>query len=179
MTIYTIGHSNHEWRDFLALLHRYGIEMLVDVRSAPYSRYSPQFNRESLAPSLEAKSIGYAFAGEYLGGRPRDPDCYRNGVVPVGHADYLKLVDYPAVATKSWYQRSVDRLLELSDEQRAVIMCSEEDPNQCHRHHLIAQTLIERGIEVRHIRKSGEFEEALPLEPEVTQTQMPFFGGNE
>ena len=81
MTIYTIGHSNHEWRDFLVLLHQYGIEMLVDVRSAPYSRYSPQFNRELLAPSLEAEGIGYAFAGEYLGGRPKDPDCYREGVV--------------------------------------------------------------------------------------------------
>jgi uncharacterized protein (DUF488 family) len=60
ITIYTIGHSNHSGEAFLALLHQHEITCLVDVRSQPYSRYNPHFNREALALSLKAAQIGYA-----------------------------------------------------------------------------------------------------------------------
>ena len=177
MTIYTIGHSNHEERVFIGLLVEQGIELLVDVRSAPYSRYSPHFNRESIVHSLSDAGIHYAFAGNHLGGRPKDPSCYRNGVIPPPQSDYLKLVDYPAVATKPWYQQAIAELVHLADEQRVTLMCSEEDPQQCHRHHLIGQTLLERGIEVVHIRKNSHSELAEPLvaedEPGLVQASLP------
>jgi uncharacterized protein (DUF488 family) len=172
MTIYTIGHSNHDQGFLIALLKQHGIEMVIDVRSAPYSRYSPQFNRESLERQLNLDGITYAYAGEYLGGRPTDPSCYRYGVVPPSHSDFLKLVDYAAVATKAWYLRAIERLLELASDQRIAIMCSEEDPAECHRHHLVAQTLLQRGLEVWHIRKSGTLEEAQPSESVPTQIAL-------
>ena len=56
-TIYTVGHSNHEIEDFLALLDRHGIQLLIDVRSSPYSRYVPQANRQALARTLEAHQL--------------------------------------------------------------------------------------------------------------------------
>jgi uncharacterized protein (DUF488 family) len=65
-TIYTVGHSNHEIDDFLALLHRHGVELLIDVRSTPYSRYVPQANRESLARDLETNGIAYRWMGDLL-----------------------------------------------------------------------------------------------------------------
>lgn len=177
MRIYTIGHSNHDEQTFVALLVQHGIETLVDVRSAPYSRYSPHFNRESISHPLGAAGIGYAFAGNHLGGRPRDSTCYRNGVVPPPHSDYLKLVDYPAVAAKPWYLQAIEQLVQLADEQRVAIMCSEEDPLQCHRHHLIAQSLLERGIEVAHIRRTGELQPAEQVaqddRPSLTQASLP------
>jgi uncharacterized protein (DUF488 family) len=176
MSVYTIGHSNHEERVFLGLLVEHGIELLVDVRSAPYSRYSPHFNRESIGHALSSAGINYAFAGNHLGGRPKDPSCYRNGVIPPPQADYLKLVDYPTVATKPWYLQAIEQLIQLADEQRVAVMCSEEDPQQCHRHHLIAQTLLERGIEVVHIRKSGHSELAESLAedaPGMVQASLP------
>lgn len=156
--IYTIGHSNGRVADFIALLRQQDIAVIVDVRSMPYSQYTPQFNTENLRAELDRAGVAYRIAGEYLGGRPKDPTCYKHGEVPDGHADYLKLVDYAAVAERDWYRTGIDRLIALAHEQRVAVMCSEEDPAQCHRHHLIAQTLIRDGIEVRHLRRDGSVE---------------------
>jgi uncharacterized protein (DUF488 family) len=158
--VYTIGHSNLPVAVFIARLQQHAVEAIVDVRSAPYSQFNPQFNREDLARALDASGIAYAFAGDFLGGRPKDPACYKNGVVPEGKADYLKLVDYKAVARQPYFQKGLARLLEIAGESRTAIMCSEEDPNLCHRHHLVAQSLLGQGVGVLHIRGNGEVEEA-------------------
>lgn len=158
--IYTIGHSNGRVGDFVDLLRRHDVNLIVDVRSVPYSQYTPQFNGENLRAELERAGIAYRFAGEYLGGRPRDPTCYKNGEVPDGHADYLQLVDYAAVAERDWYRKGIDRLRALAADHRVAVMCSEENPVQCHRHHLIAQSLLQHGVEVRHIRRDGSVEAA-------------------
>jgi uncharacterized protein (DUF488 family) len=163
IVIHTIGHSNQAMEVFLRLLSKNDIQVLVDVRSAPYSKFSPHFSKDNLKLELTAHGIGYRFAGEYLGGRPEDPDLYRNGVVPQGHADYLSLVDYPAVAKTTRYREGIDKLLLLAETQRVAVMCSEADPEQCHRHHLIAQTLLESEVDVRHIRRDGSVVPAQPL----------------
>ena len=169
--LYTVGHSTLEIDDFLALLKENYIQVLVDVRSQPYSRFNPQYNRESFKHAMAYANIEYIFAGEYLGGRPTDPTCYKDGVVPDGKADYLKLVDYAEVMKRDWYQRSIQRLLEIASERQTVIMCSEEDPMSCHRHRLITQTLLNQGIPVWHIRSDGRVEEAKPL-PQKTESQQ-------
>ncbi|MGH2531012.1 MAG: DUF488 family protein [Thermomicrobiales bacterium] len=158
--IYSIGHSNLAIEAFIERLHQNGVEAIVDVRSAPYSQFNPRFNREDLVRSLDRAGIAYAFAGEYLGGRPKDPACYKNGVVPEGKADYLNLVDYKAVARLPSFLNGLARLLEIAGESRTAMMCSEEDPDHCHRHHLIAQSLLDRDVAVLHIRGNGEIEEA-------------------
>jgi len=157
MKLYTIGHSNHSLDKLVRLLEDNGVMQLVDVRTAPYSRYNPQFNRESLEGSLSVRNIQYAYAGKYLGGRPSDPSCYRSRALPAEDADYLREVDYPEVMKRPWFVQGIDRLLELADEQTTAIMCSEENPAECHRHHLIAQFLIAEHpeVDVRHIRGDG------------------------
>jgi len=155
LTIYTIGHSNISAGSFTDLLQRHQIEVVVDVRSSPYSQFSPQFNRELLEKTLQEADIDYKFAGDYLGGRPKDPSCYKNKQVPDGKADYLHLVDYPAVMAKDWYQKGLQNLIEIAQQRRTAIMCSEENPAHCHRHHLIGKSLAERGITVLHIRGDG------------------------
>lgn len=87
LRVLTIGHSNHDPRVFLDLLRQHGPQTLVDVRSAPYSRYAPHFNRGSLDALLNDASIRYIWAGDTLGGRPDDPACYRDGVVALGNID--------------------------------------------------------------------------------------------
>ncbi|MFT4041351.1 MAG: DUF488 domain-containing protein [Thermomicrobiales bacterium] len=156
--VYTIGHSNHTPEAFIALLRLHGIATLVDVRSAPYSRFTTQFNKPDLQHLLTQNGIAYRYAGEFLGGRPTDPALYKSGEVPEGKADYLHLVDYPAVARAEYFQRGLARLLEVAAEGPTTMMCSEEDPLQCHRHHLIARALEGHGVQVLHIRKSGETE---------------------
>jgi uncharacterized protein (DUF488 family) len=160
LVVYTIGHGVAPVAEVIAGLERHAVALVVDVRSVPYSQWTPQFNREAIERALATVAIGYAFAGDYLGGRPTDPTCYKAGVVPEGEANYLALVDYDEVARRPWYRRGLTRLIELARERPTAIMCSEEEPDRCHRHHLIAQSLLALGIEVRHIRRDGTIEAA-------------------
>jgi len=175
LELYTIGHSTLLMDDFLSLLKENYIQVLADVRSQPYSRFNPQFNRDSLKYAMAYAEIEYIFAGEYLGGHPNDPTCYKDGEVPEGKANYLKLVDYREVMKRDWYQRGIERLLQIAGERLTAIMCSEEDPMKCHRHHLITQTLLERGVTVWHIRSDGKVEEAKPLPEEPMSRQLSLF----
>lgn len=157
MQLLTIGHSNHPLEKFIGLLEENGVMQLVDVRSAPFSRYHPHFNKEMLEQALPQRDIQYAFAGTYLGGRPADPTCYKSRTLPPEGADYLNEVDYPEVMKREWFVKGIQRLLEMADEQTTAVMCSEENPAQCHRHHLIAKYLMREhpGLKVRHIRGDG------------------------
>jgi uncharacterized protein (DUF488 family) len=157
MKLFTIGHSNHMLEKFIRLLEENHVGTLVDVRTAPYSRFNPQFNKENLAHALSEREIEYAFAGKYLGGRPSDPACYKSRALPAEGADYLREVDYPEVMKREWFTQGIARLLEMADERTLAIMCSEENPAECHRHHLIAQFLFDAHpeVDVRHIRGDG------------------------
>ena len=137
-TIYTVGHSDHEIDDFLKLLHRHGVELLIDVRSSPYSRYVPQANREYLARALEANGIAYRWMGDRLGGKPQ-------GVV----ADYDRIRASPA------FKQSITDLLAQAATRCTVIMCSEGDHRHCHRYKLITPALLELGSRVLHIQPDG------------------------
>ncbi len=178
LTVYTIGHSNVPASKLVELLRRYEVQVVVDVRSSPYSQYAPQYNRELLERTLKEAGIEYKYAGDHLGGRPKDPTCYKDKQLPDGKADYLHEVDYQTVMTKDWYQKGIKRLIEIARDQRAAVLCSEEDPARCHRHHLIGKTLVQKNIQVLHIRGDGNLvkDQMLPdLPEEPPATQLSFF----
>ncbi len=185
LTIYTIGHSSVSSQDLISTLVEHQIILVVDVRSMPYSQHTPQFNRETLEAALRRAGIGYRFAGDYLGGRPTDPTCYKSGVVPDGKADYLHVVDYDEVAKRPWFLKGIARLEQLAREGRVAVMCSEEDPRLCHRQHLIARYLVSTGARVLHIRhrsRPGKLEDSADLPTladaeEGEQLALPGFGG--
>src|SRR5262245_11231288 len=87
--ILTIGHSNHTMAVFLELLAKHGIEVVVDVRSAPYSRYVPHFNKPSLEEALGQTPIKYLYLGRELGGRPDGREYYDED----GHALYARVAE--------------------------------------------------------------------------------------
>lgn len=146
LTVYTIGHSDHAVEDFIALLRRYDIALLVDVRSQPYSRWVHQFNRELLIRDLQNAGIKYRYMGNALGGRPTDPSLYDPGEE---RPDYRRLEETPE------YQAGIGKLLELAQDVPTVVMCSEGDHRYCHRHLLITQTLLGRCVCVHHIQPDG------------------------
>ena len=146
LLIHTIGHSDHDTMALIGLLRQYGITLVVDVRSQPYSRWTPQFNRETLAHDLDDAGIAYRFMGDELGGRPADQALYDPGQE---HPDYERVGQTPA------YQAGIDRLLELARAERVAVMCSEGDHSQCHRHLLVTQTLLGRGVRVLHVQPDG------------------------
>ena len=173
VVIYTTGHSNSRPEEIIRLLEKHQIRILADVRSVPYSQYAPLFNRETFEAALGKRGIKYRFFGDNLGGRPQDPSCYKSGQLPTGKADYLHLVDYEEVARRPKFRNGIERLLQLAAERRTAIMCTEEDPRHCHRHHLIAVNLLAMDARVRHIRhtKQGDFTEdaALVIEKEKSK----------
>ncbi|SRR5258708_5288980 len=146
--LYTIGHSSHIREHFLLLLHQYSIEVLVDTRSTPYSRYSPQFDREALRELVAAAGVKYLFLGDVVGGRPKDED----------HYDEQGRVLYSKVGKDVEFLRGIERLENGAGEFRVALMCSEEDPAHCHRRLLIGRVLVERGAELLHIRGKGQVE---------------------
>lgn len=143
-SVHTIGHSDHTTAGLIGLLRQHDITRVVDVRSQPYSRWAPQHNRETLVQELEGAGIGYSFKGDSLGGRP-----VMGGLQTEGRPDYTRMEQDPA------YKESIDWLLSLGTTEHVCLMCSEGDHRQCHRHHLIAQTLLERGARVIHITREG------------------------
>jgi uncharacterized protein (DUF488 family) len=149
LVVYTVGHSNVPLEAFLALLVRHQIEALVDVRSAPYSRYVPHFNRNALEPAVERAGIAYRFAGESLGGRPEGDEFYD----AEGHVLYV------LVARTASFRRGIARLQELATSGRVAVMCGEEDPASCHRRLLVGRVLAREGALLRHIRADGHVEE--------------------
>jgi len=154
-TILTVGHSNHPIDRLLAILREAGVEVVADVRSSPYSRFAPQFNEDSLRESLGAVGIRYVPMGHELGGRPEDPSLYDAD----GHVNYYR------TAATAPFERGVTRLIEGTERFRVAIMCGEEDPIDCHRRLLVGRVLVDRGIEVVHIRGDGR------LEPETVATE--------
>ena len=79
--LFTVGHSTHSIEVFLDLLAKSGVTAIADVRSSPYSRFSPQFSREALKQSLRQANVAYTFLGKELGARSDNPACYRAGKV--------------------------------------------------------------------------------------------------
>ena len=149
--VLTIGHSNHEAEAFAGLLLRHGVEEVFDVRSAPYSRYTPQFNHRALAGLLEdagEPGIEYTFLGAELGGRPADRSCY----------DGDGRVLYENLKETDLFDDGVRRVMRAADERHVALMCSEKEPLDCHRALLIAGVLVERGAAVGHILADGSLE---------------------
>lgn len=145
--VLTIGHSNHSISRFLELLQQHTVTTIADVRSAPYSQYAPQFNKDPLRQTLKAEGIKYAFLGRELGARSTDPACYENGRV---RYDRLERTDL--------FQAGMSRLVSGSASERIAILCSEKDPLDCHRTLLVARALIGCGVGVEHILANGSLE---------------------
>ena len=146
-TIYTIGHSTHEIETFVSLLKQHRINAVADVRSVPYSRWQPQFNRMELAEVLNAHGIAYVFLGKELGARSDDSTCYEKG-----------RVKYRLLAKTPLFRSGIERVRDGSFRRNIALMCAEKDPLDCHRTILVARDLVEAGTDVAHILANGQVE---------------------
>jgi uncharacterized protein (DUF488 family) len=143
--VLTIGHSTLPYERFLALLRQASVTAVADVRTAPYSRYFPHFNRDTLRDELRRDQIAYVFLGEELGGRPKDKRLFCDGIA-----------DYEKMARTEQFAKGLDRVVDGAKKYRLAVMCSEHDPLDCHRCLLVGRALKQRGATVRHILGSGE-----------------------
>ena len=144
--LYTIGHSNLGFETFAEGLRAHGIEVLADVRAAPYSRRYPQFSRDALEAALAGQQIRYRWLGKALGGlrSPQGPTPHTAIAEPAFQA-------YAEHMASAAFIDTLDRLCEGAQRLRIALMCAEANPHHCHRQ-FIADALCVRGLEVWHIQ---------------------------
>jgi uncharacterized protein (DUF488 family) len=142
--LFTIGHSNHPIERFMTLLQEAGVTAVADVRSQPVSRRYPWFSAARLREALVRHGIAYVPVGEALGGRPRDPRLFRDGIA-----------DYDAMAATPEFRAGIDRVVAGMERFCIALMCAERDPLDCHRCLLVAPALAARGVRIGHILADG------------------------
>lgn len=153
ISLFTVGHSSRSADELVELLRTHAIANVVDVRSAPYSKYVPHFSKEPLRNTLAAAGLGYAFMGRALGGRPDGREFYDAD----GHVDYARRMQAPD------FLAGIEALLRLVRSGPTVVMCAEENPNRCHRRRLITPVVMGHGVEVLHIRRDGTLQDEAAL----------------
>ena len=154
--LYSIGHSSQTQEEFLALLMQHGINCIVDVRSVPASKYTPQFNQETLKWFLKSHDIQYLHFGDEFGARRTD--CLDEH----GQVNFERAVKTPN------FQQGVIRLMTgLKKGYRIALMCSEADPLECHRFSMVSRYFYDQGVDVQHIMKDGILASHASLEKEM------------
>jgi uncharacterized protein (DUF488 family) len=145
--IFTVGHSTQSSERLVSNLRKHGITAIADVRSAPYSRHNPQFNREELRATLKENGIRYVFLGKELGARSDDECCYVDGKAR-----------YELLAKTDSFRSGIRRVIEGARTHKIALMCAEKDPLDCHRTILVARHLVCEGCSVTHILMDGSTE---------------------
>jgi hypothetical protein len=158
-TIYSIGHGNKKLGDFIEELKSFNIFFLLDIRSKPYSKWSPHFNQNQLESELIKYNIKYVFVGDTLGGLPNDRSCY----------DFNGKVVYDFIKEKDFFKEGLKRLTIANEKQiNIAIMCSESNPSECHRSKLIGQELLKQNISIKHITSKFKFKSQELVMAELT-----------
>ncbi len=157
-TLYTIGHSTRTIEQFLALLHAWQIQELVDVRTMPKSRHNPQFGQDMLVPALRNAGIAYTHLKQLGGLRHPSKDSINTGWQNTsfrGYADYMATGEF---------QQALQELEDIAEQRITAIMCAEAVPWRCHRS-MIADALTIKGWEVREIqsKKTAKSHELTPF----------------
>ena len=159
--LFTIGHSNQSQEEFLAMLRRHGVNCVVDVRSVPASKYTPQFNMEELRRFLKHNDVQYLHFGNEFGARRTD--CINED----GQVDFEEAVKTTA------FLSGVERIKNgIEKGYRIALMCSEANPLECHRFSLVARYFYENGWDVQHILKEAELAPHETLEQQMIQEFM-------
>jgi uncharacterized protein (DUF488 family) len=167
--VWTIGHSTHPFERCVELLREQRIEFVIDVRSYPYSRHAPQFNREDLGPHLGEHGLHYLFLGTELGGRPRSEEHYDKD----GHALYGRM------SKEEPFKAAVARIIGGAAAHRLALLCSEGNPHECHRRLLVGKVLTDHGIELRHILPDGTVHPELAVHLRDDGEQFSFLNDAE
>jgi len=161
--IFTIGYGARDIAAFIALLHAHEVAYLLDVRSAPYSRFKPEFSRKTLENALHGAGIRYVYLGNALGGQPDDRDCY----------DAEGKVLYERVQETAAYRQGIARLQKAQAQGlRVALMCSEGKPELCHRSKLIGESLSKLGLPLLHIDEKDELKSQEEVRDRLTGGQL-------
>lgn len=162
--LYTIGHSLHSIDQFIELLNSHDINCIVDVRSTPYSKFSPQFNINEFKKFLNINRKYYIFMGEEFGARRSESSLY----------DINGLLDFEKVIKSTFFQAGIKRVKSgLNKGYKIAFMCTEKDPLDCHRSILVGRAFHDEKFEVLNIHEDGSVENQNDLEERLLNLYFP------
>jgi uncharacterized protein (DUF488 family) len=160
LVIWTLGHGQRTFDEYVEMLSDHDINVVVDVRSKPNTRFTPHFNRKRLEPALADIGLRYLFLGDKLGGMPNKDKYYD----AEGHTLYAP------ISRAAWFISGIQHVEELASTVNVAMTCLEEEPERCHRHLLLGKTLTDRGAGVQHIRHAGYIESQAELDERIGVT---------
>ena len=160
---FTIGYGDYPIELFLYFLQKTGIDTIIDVRSSPYSKFNPYFNRDNLENSLKRNNVGYRYMGDQIGGRYSNP----NLLFPDGTVNYQK------VRNTEIFQDGINQLISIiSSGKKIALMCAEKEPERCHRFVLISRVLQSKGVNVIHVLPEIKLKANEDLEKELMDSEI-------
>lgn len=170
--LFSVGHSNQSIEEFFQLLESQRIDCILDVRSMPYSKYTPQFNEELLKAWLNQHGVLYVPFGKHFGARRSD--CLKETTfIKKGVKETKPQVNFELGVTTPDFLSGVERLNKALDQDRRVsLMCSEADPLGCHRFSFISRYFYDLGWDVQHIMRDEDSGEPIARSHQVLEKAM-------
>jgi uncharacterized protein (DUF488 family) len=163
-TIWTLGHGQRSFDEYVEMLTDYDIKAVVDIRSKPLARFYPHFNRNRLQPALEEVGFAYTYLGDRLGGMPSGDE----------HYDKESHTLYAPISREPWFIAGIEQVEQLAETHNVALLCLEEQPERCHRHLLLGKTLTDRRAQVEHIRHAGYTESQTELDERLDITAASY-----
>lgn len=155
MEIYTLGHSNYPFDEFIEILKKYNINCVVDIRAIPYSKYNTQYNKEFFQANLKRLGYTYIYMADEFGAKRKNRESYNDG----GYADFEKVI------LEDDFKKGVERLKIGSNKgYKIVLLGAMQEPIRCPRAILVGKELIKEGFDVNHIMHEGNLKTQKYLE---------------
>lgn len=161
---YTIGYAHHTQESFLALLKRYQINCVIDVRTMAYSKFHPQFNKEPIKYFFNKQGILYRQMQEAFGIIRPDSLLLNEA----GYLDFVKIADLPV------FKEGIETIIRgIEAGYHIAFMCAEKAPGDCHRSTLVGRALRDRGYDIYHILYDGHLQTQSDLEEALLERHFP------
>lgn len=139
--LYTIGHSTLPEGRFIELLKHFRIAYLLDVRSTPFSRYVPQYNKDRIENTLYGSGIQYAHMGKFFGARQENKAFYN----AEGYLDFERFRE------SAQFKAGLNNVKKGLTKYNIALMCTEKNPIDCHRAIMVTRGFALDGIQAKHI----------------------------
>ena len=164
MKLFTIGYSGYEREQFLEALKAQGVNMVIDVRSLPASRYRPEYDKAAIGKYLLENGIDYCHMAWAFGARWEESRF-------IGAEGY---VDFCLLSESDAFTRGVAKVVSLTEQGKScALMCAEKDAMNCHRSILVARRFHEMGWKVLHL-SPGRIEAHQELERRLLDLYFPY-----
>lgn len=163
-TIYTIGYTGFTIDGFIETLKLHQINVVIDVRSSPYSERYPDYNKNAIEPKLKENGIYYRNYVSEFGARQENVNFYSEE----------GCLDFALFAQSEQFLSGVEKIKNsVSKGYNIVLLCAEKEPIQCHRTILVARVFSDLGYKIIHLMPDNQTKTQKQIEQELLNKYFP------